>query len=95
MNNKIPTQRDVIPKWAAYLLVAIPMAFCAALLTGCGKGNQIPSPKGILIEQNSGCEWVAGKNSYTVGYRVYLTPNVDANGLQVCKSGAALMVGAK
>lgn len=35
MQKKIPTQRNLIPKWAAFAILAFVAACCAAPLTGC------------------------------------------------------------
>ena len=34
MQTKIPTRRDLIPKWAAFVGIAFVVACCAALMVG-------------------------------------------------------------
>lgn len=90
MSKKIPTKRDVIPKWAAFLLVAIPLAFCAALLTGCYDKNPDGTTKGdavmIYTDNGTGCQYVKSRND------LQMAPRMGRDSKQVC---AALMVGAK
>ena len=89
--KKIPTTRPSIFRLAAIVIAAFVVACCAALLTGCA-----PSPGDMTLTDENGCKWTATIYNHDNGDRYgEIKRVVDAKGLQICKSGAALMVGAK
>lgn len=91
MKTQIPTTRPSFSRWAAFVLMAVVVAFSAALMTGCA-----PSPGDMTLTDENGCKWTATIYNHENGDRYgEIKRVVDAKGLQICKAGAALMVGSK
>lgn len=81
---RIPTKRSSASRWAAFVVLAVVVAFSLALLTGCDFHQAARPGTGaayrvvVYVDSDTGCEYLS------TGQVTALTPRLNREGKQIC-----------